>query len=78
MIHGNPNRTPWRYSRSTEMPVAVVKEVPVSLELVQPAVPLVKNGKTDLLFAFVKTKGSKERSAYSFLQTTRNRSGIWR
>ena len=59
MIHGNPNRTPWRYSRSAEMPVAVVEEVPVSLELVQPAVPLVKNGKTDLLVRVHKDEGFK-------------------
>ena len=57
MIHGNPNRTPWRYSRSTEMPVAVVEEVPVSLELIQPAVPLVKNGKADLLVRVRKDEG---------------------
>ena len=59
MIHGNPNRTPWRYSRSTEMPVAVVEEVPVSLELIQPAVPLVKNGKADLLVRVRKDEGFK-------------------
>ncbi len=59
MIHGNPNRTPWRYSRSTEMPVAVVEKVPVSLELIQPAVPLVKNGKADLLVRIHKDKGFK-------------------
>lgn len=59
MIHGNPNRTPWRYSRSTKMPVAVVEEVPVSLELVQPAVPLVKNGKADLLVRVHKDEGFK-------------------
>ncbi len=59
MIHGNPNRTPWRYSRSTEMPVAVVEKVPVSLELIQPAVPLVKNGKADLLVRVHKDEGFK-------------------
>lgn len=59
MIHGNPNRTPWRYSRSKEMPVAVVEKVPVSLELIQPAVPLVKNGKADLLVRVHKDEGYK-------------------
>ncbi len=57
MIHGNPNRTPWRYSRSVKMPVAVVQEIPVTLELIQPSVPLVKNGKAELVVRVHKAEG---------------------
>ena len=57
MIHGNPNRTPWRYSHSIKMPVAVVQEIPVTLELIQPSVPLVKNGKAELVVRVHKAEG---------------------
>jgi len=48
LVHGNPNRTCWRQSVSDRLPVAVVDQSPVEIELVEPAVPLVQSGRLDL------------------------------
>jgi hypothetical protein len=48
LVHGNPNRTCWRQSLSDQLPVAVVEPVPVRVELMPPAVPLVQSGRLDL------------------------------
>ena len=39
------------------MPVAVVQEIPVTLELIQPSIPLVKNGKAELVVRVHKAEG---------------------
>lgn len=48
LVHGNPNRTCWRQSVSDRLPVAVVEESPVEIELIEPPVPLVQSGRLDL------------------------------
>lgn len=57
MVHGNPNRTCWRQSVSDRLPVAVVKPVPVQIELVEPAVPLVQSGRLDLNIKVSRAEG---------------------
>lgn len=57
LVHGNPNRTCWRQSISDRLPVAVVEAVPVQIELVQPAVPLVQSGRLDLRVRVTREEG---------------------
>jgi hypothetical protein len=48
-VMGEPNRTTYRTVFGDRLPVAVVDEVPVSLELLTPAAPIVKGGLADLV-----------------------------
>ena len=57
LVHGNPNRTCWRQSISDRLSVAVVEQVPVQIELVQPAVPLVQSGRLDLKVRVTREEG---------------------
>ena len=57
LVHGNPNRTCWRQSVSDRLPVAVVEQVPVQIELVPPAVPLVQSGRLDLKVRVTREEG---------------------
>ena len=57
LVHGNPNRTCWRQSICDRLPVAVVEAVPVQIELVQPAVPLVQSGRLDMRVRVTREEG---------------------
>lgn len=48
MIYGDPNRTPYRTAISDRLPVAVVEEAPVSVELEAPATPIARRGVLEL------------------------------
>ena len=47
-IYGEPNRTTYRTALGDRLAVAVVEEAPVSIELVPPAVPIVRRGVLEL------------------------------
>ncbi len=47
-VQGEPNQTPYVTSVQSTVPVAVTEEAPFSLEIIQPAVPLVQSGTMDL------------------------------
>jgi hypothetical protein len=57
LVHGNPNRTCWRQSFSDRLPVSVVAAVPVEIDLVEPAVPLVQSGRLDLRVKIKRDEG---------------------
>lgn len=57
LVHGNPNRTCWRQSVSDRLPVAVVEQAPVEIELVEPPVPLVQSGRLDLRVKIHRAEG---------------------
>lgn len=48
MIYGDPNRTPYRTAISNRLPVAVVEEAPVTIELQPPATPIARRGVLEL------------------------------
>jgi hypothetical protein len=48
VVYGEPNNTPYRTTLSNRLPVAVVHESPVSIELVPPTVPVVRRGSMNL------------------------------
>jgi hypothetical protein len=48
-VMGEPNRTTYRTVFGNRLPVAVVEEVPVSIELLEPAGPIVKRGSAELV-----------------------------
>lgn len=48
LVHGQPNREPWRTSSSNRLPIAVVEEAPVTIHLDTPPVPLVRSGRATL------------------------------
>ena len=48
MIYGDPNRTPYRTAIGDRLPVAVVEEAPVTIELEAPATPLARRGVLEL------------------------------
>ena len=48
LVHGQPNREPWRTSTSSRLPIAVVEEAPVTIHLKTPPVPLVRSGRATL------------------------------
>ncbi|MDB6134374.1 MAG: peptidase [Verrucomicrobiales bacterium] len=48
LVQGEPNQTPYVICSQTTLPVAVTDEVPFSLEIIKPTVPLVQSGTIDL------------------------------
>jgi hypothetical protein len=48
LVLGQPNNAPYRTSTSDRLPVAVVEEAPIRIDVEQPAVPLVRRGVLDL------------------------------
>lgn len=48
VVYGEPNNTPYRVTLSNRLPVAVVHESPVTIELVPPTVPVVRRGSMNL------------------------------
>lgn len=48
MIYGDPNRTPYRTAISDRLPVAVVEEAPVTIQLETPATPIARRGVLEL------------------------------
>ena len=48
MIYGDPNRTPYRIAISDRLPIAVVEEAPVTIELETPATPIARRGVLEL------------------------------
>ncbi len=66
LVHGAPNREPWRTTTSSRMPIAVVEDAQVTIELVQPVVPLVKNGKMDLTVRIHRAEGFKGKVRLDF------------
>lgn len=48
MIYGDPNRTPYRTAISDRLPVAVVEEVPVTIDVEPPATPIARRGVLEL------------------------------
>lgn len=48
VVFGEPNNTPYRTAVGDRLPIAVVHESPVSIELVPPAVPVVRRGSMNL------------------------------
>lgn len=47
-VQGEPNNTPYYVTTLHTLPVCVVEELPYTLEIVKPAVPLVQSGNMDL------------------------------
>lgn len=58
-IQGEPNNTPYVVSRQKVYPVAVVEEIPYSLELVPPTVPIVQSGTMNLKVKATRKEGFK-------------------
>ena len=48
LVLGQPNNAPYRTSTSDRLPVAVIEDAPIRIELERPAVPLVRRGVLDL------------------------------
>jgi hypothetical protein len=48
MVYGDPNRTPYRTAISDRLPVAVVEEAPVTIDLESPATPIARRGVLEL------------------------------
>jgi len=48
VVFGEPNNTPYRTVLGDRLPVAVVQEAPVTIELVPPPVPVVRRGSMNL------------------------------
>lgn len=57
LVHGQPNQTPYYQTSADRMAVAVAKEAPFSVQVVQPKVPLVQGGQMNLK---VKVERKKE------------------
>jgi hypothetical protein len=57
LVFGEPNRTTYRSVLGDRLAVAVVDEAPVSIELVEPATPVVRGGIADLV---VKVRRSED------------------
>ena len=58
-IQGEPNNTPYVVSRQKAYAVAVVEEIPYTLDLVPPAVPIVQSGTMNLKVKAVRKEGFK-------------------
>jgi hypothetical protein len=58
-VQGEPNNTPYYVTTVNTLPLAVVEEVPFSLEIVKPAVPLVQSGNMDLKIVAKRKEGFK-------------------
>lgn len=48
VVYGEPNNTPYRVTLSNRLPIAVVHESPVTIELQPPTVPVVRRGSMSL------------------------------
>ncbi len=58
-IQGEPNNTPYVVSRQKLYPVAVVEELPFTLDLVPPTVPIVQSGTMNLKVKVKRKEGFK-------------------
>ena len=58
-IQGEPNNTPYVVSRQKLYPVAVVEEIPYTIELVPPTVPIVQSGTMNLKVKATRKEGFK-------------------
>jgi hypothetical protein len=58
-IQGEPNNTPYVVSRQSRYAVAVTEEIPYTLELVPPAVPIVQSGTMNLKVKATRKEGFK-------------------
>ena len=58
-VQGEPNQTPYVVSRPTMFPVAVVEELPYTLEIPAPTVPLVQSGSMNLKVKAARKEGFK-------------------
>lgn len=58
-IQGEPNNTPYVVSRQKAYAVAVAEEIPYTLDLVPPAVPIVQSGTMNLKVKAVRKEGFK-------------------
>lgn len=59
LVQGEPNQTPYVVSSHSTLPVTVVDEVPFSLEIVKPVVPIVQSGTMDLKVHATRREGFK-------------------
>ena len=57
MVLGPPNNTAYLRKKVQKLPVAVVKEVPFQLEIIQPKAPLVRNGSMQLKIVAKRQEG---------------------
>jgi hypothetical protein len=58
-VQGEPNSTPYVVSRQKVYPVAVVEEIPYTIELVPPTVPVVQSGTMNLKVKATRKEGFK-------------------
>ncbi len=58
-VQGEPNNTPYVVSSQRHLPVAVVEELPYSIEIVPPAVPIVQSGTMNLKVKATRKEGFK-------------------
>jgi hypothetical protein len=58
-VQGEPNSTPYVMSRQKVYPVAVVEEIPYTIELVPPTVPVVQSGTMNLKVKATRKEGFK-------------------
>ncbi len=58
-VQGEPNNTPYYISSVNTLPVAVIDELPFTLEILKPTVPLVQSGNMDLKVVAKRKEGFK-------------------
>jgi hypothetical protein len=58
-IQGEPNQTPYVVSRQSLFPVTIVEELPYTLDLVAPTVPIVQSGTMNLKVKATRKEGFK-------------------
>lgn len=66
LVLGQPNNTAYRTSTSDRLPVAVVEDAPVRIEVEPPAVPLVRRGVLDLRVRIERSDGFAGRVRLAF------------
>jgi hypothetical protein len=66
LVLGQPNNAPYRTSTSDRLPVAVVEEAPIRIDVEQPAVPLVRRGVLDLKVRIERLDGFTGRVRLAF------------
>jgi len=67
LVMGNPNQTEYYLTTLDAMPVAVTHAVPLSIEVIEPKAPLVRNGKLRLKAELVRGEGYDKRVRLSML-----------
>lgn len=72
LVRGQNNRDMWGHD-ADRLAIAVTKQLPFSIELVQPEVPIVRNGSTHYLVKAHRNEGYKERI---YLRSLYNPSGL--